>query len=69
MSEFKPSDIKTGMQVKIILKEDQRTDKLTEGVVKDILTRSPQHPHGIKARLVRRTPMEKPVKLDVLRKF
>lgn len=51
MSEFKRSDIKTGMQVKIVLKADQRTGKLTEGIVKDILTKSPQHPHGIKVRL------------------
>lgn len=51
MSEFKRSDIKTGMQVKIVLKEDQRTGKLTEGIVKDILTKSPNHPHGIKVRL------------------
>jgi uncharacterized repeat protein (TIGR03833 family) len=51
MSEFKRSDIKTGMQVKIVLKEDQRTGKLTEGIVKDILTKSPKHPHGIKVRL------------------
>jgi uncharacterized repeat protein (TIGR03833 family) len=35
----------------IVLKKDQRTGKLTEGVVKDILTNSPQHPHGIKVRL------------------
>jgi uncharacterized repeat protein (TIGR03833 family) len=51
MSEFKRSDIKTGMQVKIVMKEDQRTGKLTEGIVKDILTKSPKHPHGIKVRL------------------
>jgi uncharacterized repeat protein (TIGR03833 family) len=51
MSEFKRSDVKTGMQVKIVLKEDQRTGKLTEGIVKDILTKSPKHPHGIKVRL------------------
>lgn len=51
MSEFKRSDIKTGMQVKIVLKADQRTGRLTEGIVKDILTKSPQHPHGIKVRL------------------
>lgn len=51
MSEIKRSDIKTGMQVKIVLKEDQRTSKLTEGIVKDILTKSPKHPHGIKVRL------------------
>ena len=48
MSEFKRSDIKTGMQVKIVMKEDQRTGKLTEGFVQDILTKSPRHPHGIK---------------------
>ncbi len=51
MSETKRSDIKTGMQVKIVMKEDQRTGKLTEGIVKDILTKSPRHPHGIKVRL------------------
>jgi uncharacterized repeat protein (TIGR03833 family) len=51
MSEFKRSDIKTGMQVKIVMKEDQHTGKLTEGIVKDILTKSPKHPHGIKVRL------------------
>ena len=51
MSEIKRSDIKTGMQVKIVIKEDQRTGKLTEGIVKDILTKSPRHPHGIKVRL------------------
>ena len=51
MSEIKRSDIKTGMQVKIVMKEDQRTGNLTEGIVKDILTKSPNHPHGIKVRL------------------
>jgi uncharacterized repeat protein (TIGR03833 family) len=51
MSEIKRSDIKTGMQVKIVMKEDQRTGKLTEGIVKDILTKSVKHPHGIKVRL------------------
>ena len=40
--------IKPGMHVKIVLKEDQRTGELTEGYVKDILTKSPKHPHGIK---------------------
>jgi len=39
------------MRVCIVLKEDQRSGKLTEGIVKDILTRSPTHPHGIKVRL------------------
>ena len=51
MSEFKRSDIKTGMQVRVVIKEDQRTGKLTEGIVKDILTKSPKHPHGIKVKL------------------
>ena len=51
MSDIKRSDIKTGVQVKIVMKEDQLTDNLTEGIVKDILTKSPKHPHGIKVRL------------------
>jgi uncharacterized repeat protein (TIGR03833 family) len=45
------AQIKPGMKVAIVLKEDQRTGRLTEGVVRDILTSSPQHPHGIKVRL------------------
>ena len=44
-------DIKPGLPVRIVLKKDQRTGDLTEGVVKDILTKSPYHPHGIKVRL------------------
>ena len=44
-------DIKPGMKVEIVLKTDQRTGKLTRGVVKDILTKSASHPHGIKVRL------------------
>ena len=44
-------NIKPGMKVKIVLKQDQRSGKLTEGLVKDILTKSPTHPHGIKVRL------------------
>jgi len=51
MTVFKRSDLKTGIHVKVVLKEDQRTGKLTEGIVKDILTKSPQHSHGIKVRL------------------
>ncbi|MFZ1519176.1 MAG: YwbE family protein [Ignavibacteriaceae bacterium] len=51
MSEIKRSDLKPGMQVKIVLKKDQRTGKLTEGIVKDFLTKSQKHPHGIKVRL------------------
>ena len=44
-------NIKPGLQVSIILKEGQWSGKLTEGIVKDILTKSPAHPHGIKVRL------------------
>jgi uncharacterized repeat protein (TIGR03833 family) len=51
LSDIKRSDVKIGMQVKIVLKEDQRNGKLTEGIVKEILTKSPKHPHGIKVRL------------------
>lgn len=43
--------IKPGIRVSIVLKKDQGTGLLTEGVVKDILTNSPRHPHGIKVRL------------------
>ena len=44
-------DIRPGLRVSIVLKKDQRSGKLTEGVVKEILTKSPTHPHGIKVRL------------------
>lgn len=44
-------DIRAGLKVMIVKKEDQRTGKLTEGIVKDILTNSSTHPHGIKVRL------------------
>jgi uncharacterized repeat protein (TIGR03833 family) len=44
-------DVRPGMEVEIVLKEDQRTGKRTRGIVKDILTKSPSHPHGIKVRL------------------
>jgi len=46
------SNIKPGLRVKIVLKQDQASGKLTEGIVKDILTHSPTHPHGIKVRLM-----------------
>ena len=46
------AQIKPGLRVRIVLKKDQATGKLTEGVVKDILTSSPTHPHGIKVRLM-----------------
>ncbi|MBN1244059.1 YwbE family protein [Candidatus Bathyarchaeota archaeon] len=45
------SQIKPGIRVKIVLKQHQRSGKLTEGIVKDILTNSSTHPHGIKVRL------------------
>jgi len=45
------ADIKPGTRVKIVQKQDQRSEKLTEGIVKDILTKSATHPHGIKVRL------------------
>ena len=44
-------DIRPGTEVDIVLKKDQRSGKLTRGVVKDILTKSANHPHGIKVRL------------------
>ena len=44
-------NIRPGLRVSIVLKKDQRTGKLTEGIVKDILTKSPAHLHGIKVRL------------------
>lgn len=44
-------DIHAGLRVSIVLKEDQRTGKRTEGIVQDILTNSSSHPHGIKVRL------------------
>ena len=43
--------VKPGLEVDIVLKQDQRTGKLTRGIVKDLLTNSPTHPHGIKVRL------------------
>jgi uncharacterized repeat protein (TIGR03833 family) len=45
------AQIKPGLQVSIVTKQDQRSGKLTQGVVKEILTNSPTHPHGIKVRL------------------
>ncbi|MCI0411557.1 YwbE family protein [bacterium] len=46
------SSIKPGITVLIVLKQDQHTGKLTKGVVQDVLTKSPNHRHGIKVRLV-----------------
>ena len=51
MNGTQRSDIQPGLEVRIVQKADQRTGKLTEGIVKDILTNSPRHPHGIKVRL------------------
>lgn len=45
------SAIRPGIEVDIVLKQDQRSGKLTRGIVKDLLTKSPTHPHGIKVRL------------------
>ena len=45
------ANIKPGMKVLIVLKKDQRTGTLTEGIVKDLLTSAPKHHRGIKVRL------------------
>jgi uncharacterized repeat protein (TIGR03833 family) len=45
------SNIMAGMRVKVVQKQDQQTGTLTEGIVRDILTKSTHHPHGIKVRL------------------
>ena len=52
MDGSKRNDIKPGIRVQIVLKQDQSSGKLTEGIVKDILTNSSTHPHGIKVRLL-----------------
>ena len=51
MEGTKRANIKVGAHVSIVLKQDQRTGDLTEGVVEKMLTNSPDHPHGIKVRL------------------
>jgi uncharacterized repeat protein (TIGR03833 family) len=51
MGNIKRINIKPGLRVSIVTKADQRYGKLTEGIVKDILTNSTAHPHGIKVRL------------------
>jgi uncharacterized repeat protein (TIGR03833 family) len=51
MDGTKRADIKAGTRVRIVLKQDQRSGRLTEGTVREILTNSPDHPHGIKVRL------------------
>lgn len=51
MDGSKRANIKIGANVSIVLKQDQRSGDLTEGLVAKILTNSPNHPHGIKVRL------------------
>jgi uncharacterized repeat protein (TIGR03833 family) len=51
MSDVSRSDIRPGARVSIVQKADQASGRRTEGIVTDILTRSPKHPHGIKVRL------------------
>ena len=51
MNGTQRNNIKPGLRVAIVLKKDQRTGNLTEGIVKAILTKSATHPHGIKVRL------------------
>ncbi|MCJ7766088.1 MAG: YwbE family protein [Thiovulaceae bacterium] len=45
-------EIRSGLSVAIVLKQDQQSGRLTDGIVRDILTNSPTHPHGIKVRLM-----------------
>ena len=52
MNGTQRKDINPGLLVRIVRKQDQASGKLVEGVVKDILTNSPTHPHGIKVRLM-----------------
>ncbi len=51
MNGINRANIEPGLHVLIVLKKDQRSGKLTEGIVKDILTKSPTHHHGVKVRL------------------
>ena len=51
MNGQKRENIRRGLSVRIVLKKDQQTGSLTEGIVKDLLTKSSFHPHGIKVRL------------------
>ena len=51
MSGRNRADIKAGTRVQVVQKQNQRSGKLTEGIVKDILTKSSTHPHGVKVRL------------------
>ena len=51
MDGTRRADVKIGAEVEIVLKEDQSSGALTRGIVRDLLTNSPTHPHGIKVRL------------------
>lgn len=51
MDGTKRENVKVGMTVKVVQKQDQRTGKLTEGIVSRLLTNSATHPHGIKVKL------------------
>ena len=51
MKRINRLDIKPGSRVKVVQKQDQKSGKMTEGIVKDILTKSAFHPHGFKVRL------------------
>jgi uncharacterized repeat protein (TIGR03833 family) len=51
MDGTRRQDIRPGLAVEIVLKQDQATGKRTRGIVREILTPSPSHPHGIKVRL------------------
>lgn len=51
MNSIKRTDIKPGLRVLVVKKQNQQTGELTEGFVKEILTKSSSHPHGIKVRL------------------
>jgi uncharacterized repeat protein (TIGR03833 family) len=51
MNGTRRGELRPGLRVSVVLKNDQQSGKLTEGIVQDILTKSPAHPHGIKVRL------------------
>jgi len=51
VAEIKRENIKPGSKVRVVQKQDQRSGKLTDGIVQRILTKSPNHPHGIKVML------------------
>ena len=51
MAGIKRENIKPGSKVRVVQKQDQRSGKLTDGIVQRILTKSPNHPHGIKVML------------------